>query len=96
MDNIAVVHRLAPYGGMNNIEKQLIGINPCREEVFPHPESRPSLRLFNEWRARGYIPYHKIGKRVFMDPEQVRMALDRQFMIRPTAAEYSGIERGDQ
>jgi len=66
---------------LSNQEKQLVGIQTCLEIVFPDEGSRPSFRLFNEWKARGYLPYHKVGKRVFMCPEQVRAALDKQFQI---------------
>jgi hypothetical protein len=31
--------------------------------------------------SRGLIPYKKIGRRVFFDPEEVRLALDRQFSV---------------
>jgi hypothetical protein len=30
---------------------------------------------------RRLIPYKKIGRRVFFDPEEVRRALDRQFSV---------------
>jgi hypothetical protein len=69
----------------NSSETQLVGIRTCLEIVFPDPKGRPSFRNFNEWKARGYIPYHKIGKRIFMCPQQVRAALDKQFEIQPSA-----------
>jgi len=48
---------------------------------FPDKSSRPGIRTFNEWRAKGFYPYHKIGKRVFLDPVAVRKALDKRFII---------------
>lgn len=62
-------------------EPLLVGMRTCLELVFSDPKTRPSFRLFNDWKAKGYIPYYKIGRRVFMDPKQVRSALDRQFKI---------------
>lgn len=59
----------------------LVGIEPCREIVFPDPETRPGKRTFLEWKARRYFPSVKIGKRVFLDPVQVRKALDKRFTI---------------
>jgi len=59
----------------------LVGIIPCLQAVFPDEATRPSLRSFNEWRARGYYPYVKIGKRVFLDSVAVRKALDKRFTI---------------
>jgi hypothetical protein len=67
-----------------NTEIQLVGIEACRKKVFPNNDG-PSFRTFNKWKAQGFLPYHKIGKRVFMDPRAVRAALDKQFKIEPTA-----------
>lgn len=62
-------------------DSQLVGMEACLKILFPDPASRPSFRLFNDWKAKGYLPYFKIGRRVFMDPEQVRKALDKKFMV---------------
>lgn len=66
-------------------ERKLVGIKTCLGMVFPDPSSRPSFRTFNDWKAKGFLPYHKVGKRVFMDPQQVRAALDKQFLVHPVA-----------
>jgi hypothetical protein len=65
---------------MTNATTRLVGALDCIEICFPC-ESRPSLRSFREWQSRGYLPFHKIGKRTFFDPEDVRRALDRRFRI---------------
>lgn len=70
---------------MNATENQLVGMKTCLELVFTDPLTRPSYRLFNTWKAKGYLPFHKIGKRVFMNPVQVRAALDKQFLVNPAA-----------
>jgi len=63
-------------------EPTLVGINTGLKIVFPNHETEgPAIRTFNEWRARGYYPHVKIGKRVFLDPVQVRKALDKRFTI---------------
>ena len=59
----------------------LVGVNKCREIVFPDPESAPGERTFHQWMANRYFPVHKIGRRVFLDPEEVRNALSRRFKI---------------
>ena len=41
------------------------------EIVFPDEDSRPGKRTFLEWKAQGYFRYHKIGRRVFYNPEEV-------------------------
>lgn len=60
---------------------RLIGVNPALEVVFPDEASRPGIRTFNEWMKRGYFPKYKIGRRVFLDPNEVRNALERRFKI---------------
>jgi hypothetical protein len=61
--------------------KQLLRAEDCISAVFPSEASRPSLRTFKGWQAKGWIPFHKIGKLSFYDPEQVRAALDRRFAV---------------
>jgi len=68
---------------MSLSEKQLVGAQACLNLLFPDIDSRPSLRSFRQWQANGYLPVHKIGRRTFFDPEQVRAALDRRFRINP-------------
>ena len=74
---------------MNELPQQstLVGVNKCREIVFPDPESAPGKRTFNQWMANRYFPVHKIGRRVFLDPIEVRNALDRRFKINATPAQ---------
>jgi hypothetical protein len=60
---------------------RLLGIEACRIDVFPDPASAPASRTFKKWMAARYFPVHKIGRRVFLDPEEVRRALDRRFKI---------------
>lgn len=68
---------------INNVATpELVGAEECIHIVFPR-DSRPSLRTFRDWQARGYIPVHKIGRRTFFDPDQVREALEKRFRIAP-------------
>ncbi len=62
-------------------EPTLVGIKPALNLVFPDVETRPSLRAWNEWRAKGYYPYVKIQKRVFIDPVAARKALAARFTV---------------
>jgi hypothetical protein len=59
----------------------LLGVQAALESVFPNPSGRPSLRAWNEWRAKGFYPYIKIGKRVFIDPVSARKAIDKRFTV---------------
>lgn len=65
---------------------QLVGAEDCIKIVFPCESSRPGLRTFRDWQAKGFIPVHKIGRRTFFDPEQVRAAIERRFRIAPIEA----------
>jgi hypothetical protein len=60
---------------------ELVGAKRCLEILFPDNESRPGLRTFREWQARGMIPYRKIGRRTFFSPAEIRAALDERFTI---------------
>jgi hypothetical protein len=73
-------HDVTAIAERNN-EPQLVGMQTGLEMVFPDEESRPSFRAFTEWKRRGYFPSLKIGKRVFVDPVQVRLALESRFTI---------------
>lgn len=66
---------------VDEIEEGLVGLEKCLEIVFPDPDSRPSKRAFQEWQARGMIPYRKICRRVFFEPPEVRRAIDKQFKV---------------
>jgi hypothetical protein len=81
MDINHVVTAKEPTQTVDPNEPILVGITTCLRIVFPDAETRPSLRSFNEWKQRGYFPSVKIGKRVFLDPSQVRKALERRFTI---------------
>jgi hypothetical protein len=62
-------------------ESKLVGAERCLEILFPHKESRPGLRSFREWQAKGFLPYRKIGRRTFFSPAECRAALDKRFTI---------------
>ncbi|MEK7953990.1 hypothetical protein [Luteolibacter soli] len=62
---------------------QLVGAEECIELIFPCEKSRPGLRTFRQWQAQGYIPVHRIGRRTYFDPVQVRAAIERRFRIAP-------------
>lgn len=65
-----------------SIEPALVGLKAGHAKVFPdHKTEGPSFRTFLEWKAKKYFPSVKIGKRVFVDPVQVRKALDKKFTI---------------
>ena len=59
----------------------LVGESALRAIIWPDTESRPSRRWFLELKARGLVPFHRIGRRVFFDPSEVRAALDHNFRV---------------
>lgn len=58
-----------------------VGLEECRTTVFGTGREAPSKRLFAEWKARGYFPFIKVGKRVFADPDEVRRAINKRFRV---------------
>lgn len=62
-------------------EPALVGIETCINEIFPDPDTRPAKRTFMDWKSKRYFPVIKIGKRVFLNPDQVRKALEKRFTV---------------
>lgn len=50
-------------------------------EIWPRPNSRPSLRWLREQQRLRTIPYIKVGRRVFFNPAKVRQALEKKFTV---------------
>ena len=65
---------------------QLVGAEECIEIIFPCAKSRPGLRTFRQWQAKGFIPVHRIGRRTYFDPAQVRAAIEHRFRVAPVEA----------
>jgi hypothetical protein len=65
----------------SSYHSQLVGAEDCIKIVFPCETSRPGLRTFRQWQANGFFAFHKIGRRTFFDPEEVRAQLTRRFKI---------------
>jgi hypothetical protein len=61
----------------------LVDVEACINKVFDE-ESKPSLRTFRGWQAKGLIPFLKIGRLTFFDPEEVRHALNKRCRVQPT------------
>lgn len=59
----------------------LVGLDAARIAIFGDGPDAPSKRSWASWRARGYFPVAKIGKRVFVDVEAARRAIQRRFTI---------------
>ena len=79
---VCFIPRMTKHESNHRDDPVLVGAEKCLEILFPDEESRPGLRTFREWQARGYLPYLKIGRRTLFDPADVRAALERRFRIR--------------
>ena len=67
---------------MSGNDEKLVTAERLLELLFDEA-GRPSLRWLREQQARKAIPYIKIGRRVFFDVAQVRLALQTRFTISP-------------
>jgi hypothetical protein len=54
-------------------------------EALWEQDSRPSLRWLRTQQKNKAIPYIKLGRRVWFDPEQVRAALEAKRTVRARA-----------
>jgi hypothetical protein len=64
-----------------NSNARLVSGPVCIELLFDE-KSKPSLRTWNNWKARRIVPSLKIGGKVYFDPEMVRRALTREERVR--------------
>lgn len=64
-----------------SIPQGLVGAKTLLEIIWPCETDRPSLRFLRELQAKRLIPYRKISRMVFFDPEEVRRSLDAQFKV---------------
>lgn len=64
----------------------LVGIDECRVLIFPDEDSAPAARTWKKWQAAKFFRIHKIGRRVFGDPEEIRADLTRRFRVSAIAA----------
>ena len=62
------------------LRSELVDAEACIDQLF-HGKSKPSLRTFREWQARGLIPFLKIGRLTFFDVEEVRRALNKRCRV---------------
>jgi hypothetical protein len=59
----------------------LLGLDEGRIAIFGTGPEAPSKRSWDEWRARGYYPFFRLGKRIFINKEEVCRALERRFKV---------------
>jgi hypothetical protein len=59
----------------------LLGGEALLRELFPDKDSRPCLRWLRGMQAKRLVPFRKIGRKVYFDPEEVRRAIDSQFKV---------------
>ncbi len=66
-------------------EQKLVDAKRLLEELFEE-QSRPSLRWLREQQARRAIPFVKLGRLVFFNPDQVREALNSRSTFKAKGA----------
>lgn len=64
---------------MNATEK-LLNRTECIREIFS-ARAGPCPRTWETWKARRIVPFVRIGRKTFYDPERVREALIRKFTV---------------
>jgi hypothetical protein len=64
---------------MNAAEK-LLNRTECIEALFS-TQAGPCPRTWEAWKARRIIPFIRVGRKCYYDPERVREALARKFTV---------------
>lgn len=57
--------------------RRLLSAKPCIIEIFGDSAEAPSFRWWQGQMRRGIIPFYRIGRLVWFDPDEVRDALAR-------------------
>ncbi len=55
--------------------RRLVGARQCSAEIFGESTDAPSVRWWQYQMKRGIIPFYRIGRLVWFDPNEVREAL---------------------
>lgn len=55
--------------------RRLVGAKQCSAEIFGDSPDAPCYRWWQYQMKRGIIPYYRIGRLVWFDPDEVREAL---------------------
>jgi hypothetical protein len=58
---------------------KLVSAERLRHQFDPPP----SIRTIRDWQAKRAIPYFRLGRRIFFDPESVREYIIRHNQIKP-------------
>ena len=64
----------------NQPNEKLVGIEKMIESVFGTGDGTPSKRTVLEWKAKGKLPFVKVGRRVFYRVSEVNQALQSEFL----------------
>ena len=59
----------------------LVNAQTLLEIVFKDKSSRPTLRWLRGMQAKRLVPFRKIGRKVYFDPEEVRRSFDANFKV---------------
>lgn len=70
-------------GMPNTISSGLVSGEELLKIVWPDPASRPCLRWLRGLQKTKALPFLKVGRRVFFNPEKVQQELERRYTIHP-------------
>lgn len=67
----------------NESKNALLSAEELLREIFPDDKKRPSVRWLRQLQTKRQIPFRKMGRFVFFDPAEVRLALDQRYTVKP-------------
>lgn len=71
-------------------ENKLVDARCCIDVIF-REDYRPCVATWVDWRNKGYIPCIRIGRRVWYDVEECRVALEERFTKRNNYRGLAGL-----
>ena len=57
-------------------ENKLVDARRCIDAIF-HKGAGPGLRTWLTWKAKGVIPFVKVGRRVFYNVDECKKAINK-------------------
>jgi hypothetical protein len=67
---------------MNDEDRRLLDVYGLLAEIWPDEKSRPSMRALIMWRESGLIPYLRIGRLIYYDPNEVLLSLRKKCTVK--------------
>ena len=64
------------------LKLELVGAETLLERLWPDEKDRPSLRTLRNWQKQRIVPYVRLGRLIYFNPEEVAEAIRQRWTVR--------------